>query len=251
MELAAEPAMIQWNIGCSGYAYPEWRGLFYPAELPKVKWFEFYCRHFNTIELNTTFYRFPKVQFLSNWYQRSPKDFSFSIKAPRLITHFNRFKDAQKYLTDFYSNVQAGLKEKAACILFQFPANYVYDKEHLDTIISLLHPEFNNAVEFRNQSWWNETVFTKLTENRIAFSGMSHPSLPDTVIQTSSTIYFRFHGVPGLYISAYQTEQLEKIARAIQSLPSIEKAFIYFNNTAEGAALSNAKQFQEIGEYVH
>src|SRR5687768_9900518 len=110
--------MVKWKIGCSGYHYGEWKGMFYPEGLAKSKWFDFYCQHFSTIELNVTFYKFPRVQFLKNWYSKSPLHFTFSVKAPRLITHFKKFKDSQRYLSDFYNTVREGLQEKAGCILF-------------------------------------------------------------------------------------------------------------------------------------
>jgi uncharacterized protein YecE (DUF72 family) len=243
--------MKQWRIGCSGYHYPEWKGLFYPERLAKNRWFDFYCQHFNTIELNVTFYRFPRVEFLKNWYDRSPIDFTFSVKAPRLITHFKKFKDAQHYLSDFYGTVKEGLSEKAACVLFQFPANFQYDDDRLDRIMQLLDLSFKNVLEFRHPGWWNEKVFRLLSERDIIFSGMSHPSLPDDVIHTSRWIYYRFHGVPHLYSSRYELPQLDRIVNQIQHKEGLKESYLYFNNTAEGAAIENARQIKEICEYVH
>jgi uncharacterized protein YecE (DUF72 family) len=243
--------MAQWKIGCSGYHYAEWKGLFYPQGLAKNKWFSFYCEHFNTIELNNTFYRFPRVEVLKNWFEKSPADFSFSVKAPRVITHFKKLKEAQRYLSDFYNAVREGLREKAGVVLFQFPSDFHFDHDRLGRITGLLDPSFTNVVEFRHSSWWNETAFSALKDHGISFSGMSHPSLPDRVIKTTDTIYYRFHGVPHLYISTYEVQQLEKVARAIQQLEGTNSVFLYFNNTTEGAAITNAKQLQEIAELVH
>jgi uncharacterized protein YecE (DUF72 family) len=243
--------MVKWRIGCSGYHYPEWKGLFYPEGMAKSKWFDFYCQHFNTIELNVTFYRFPRVEFLRNWYTRSPADFTFTVKAPRLITHFKKLKEAQKYLSDFYTAVREGLKEKAACVLFQFPANFHFEEERLDRITSLLDKSFRNVVEFRHAGWWQEKVFHLLKQNNIIFSGMSHPSLPETVVQTSDLVYYRFHGVPHLYTSRYELPQLDRVVHEIQGLEGVEEGYLYFNNTAEGSAIENARQLQEICEFVH
>jgi uncharacterized protein YecE (DUF72 family) len=242
---------MNWKIGCSGYHYAEWKGLFYPENIPKSKWFEFYCEHFNTIELNTTFYRFPRVEFLKAWYKRSPENFSFSVKAPRLITHFKRLKDAKKYLSDFYKAATDGLQDKLGCVLFQFPANFRFEEDHLDRIVGLLDPAFNNVVEFRHPSWWTEGAINVLSDHQITFAGMSHPDLPEDVMKSTHTIYYRFHGVPHLYISKYEHQKLEWIAHAIQHLEGINEAYIYFNNTAEGAAIVNSKQFKEICELVH
>lgn len=225
--------------------------MFYPEGTAKKKWFEFYCKHFNTIELNSTFYRFPRVENLRSWYDRSPESFLFSVKAPRLITHFKRLKEAQKYLLDFYTATREGLREKLGTILFQFPANFVCDEHNLERITNLLDPAFRNVVEFRNPSWWNDNVKQVLRENNIIISGMSHPSLPEEVLKTTETIYYRFHGVPHLFISKYDQQYLERVAQTIQHQEGVQEAFVYFNNTQEGAAICNAKQFQEICELVH
>src|SRR6476660_2706168 len=113
---------MQYYIGCSGFYNKDWKEVFYPKGLPQRKWFEFYCSRFNTLELNTTFYRFPKIEFLQNWYKTSPPDFKFSVKAPRLITHFKQFNETDGLLNDFYAAIQEGLKEKAGPVLFQLPA---------------------------------------------------------------------------------------------------------------------------------
>lgn len=251
MDLAAVQAMVVWRIGCSGYHYAEWKGLFYPEGIPKNKWFEFYCEHFNTIELNTTFYRFPRIDTLKAWYKRSPAGFTFSVKAPRLITHFKRLKEAQKYLLDFYTAASEGLLDKLGGVLFQFPPNFLFEQEYLDRIIQLLDPAFNNIVEFRHPSWWSDNVITVLRNHNITFAGMSHPALPGDVVQTTGTVYYRFHGIPHLYISKYEQPQLERVAQAIQQCEGVNEAYVYFNNTAEGAAVINSKQFQEICELVH
>ena len=120
---------MEWKIGCSGYHYEDWKGIFYPEEIAQRKWFEYYTGHFNTLELNVTFYRFPRIESLKNWYNRSLKGFSFTVKAPRPITHFKKFKEAQRMLHDFNQTAKDGLREKLGCVLFQFPANYKYEAD--------------------------------------------------------------------------------------------------------------------------
>jgi uncharacterized protein YecE (DUF72 family) len=242
--------MAEWKVGCSGYHYSEWKRIFYPEEIPQRKWFEFYCQHFNSIELNTTFYRFPKADHLKSLYARSPADFTFSVKAPRLITHYKRLNEAQEALRKFYDTVREGLREKLGFILFQFPSSFVFEEHRLERIVNLTNHDMKNVIEFRHNSWWNENVFSIFTENNIAFSGMSHPDLPDQIVKTTDTVYYRFHGVPHLYFSKYQTEMLERVVIAIQRQPQLNEAFVFFNNTAEGAALTNGKEFMEICESV-
>lgn len=243
--------MVNFKIGCSGYHYPEWKGFFYPVDLSKGKWFDFYCEHFNAIELNVTFYKFPRLEFLRKWYDRAPDDFTFSVKAPRIITHFKKLKDSSKYLHDFYSAVHEGLREKVGCVLFQFPPQFEFDEDKLERIVEMLDPDFKNVVEFRHASWWNDRVYDALKKKKIVFSGMSHPTLPDPVISTNSILYYRFHGVPHLYLSSYSADDLETIVNNILANSNVREAHIFFNNTIEGAALRNAKDFQDIVQLVH
>lgn len=241
---------MQWNIGCSGYHYPEWKRLFYPEDLAQRKWFEHYCTRFNTLELNVTYYRFPRPGTLKRWYDRSPHDFTFSVKAPRHITHFKKFSDAQRMLMDFYTAAQEGLREKLGCVLFQFPSNVVFAYDRLMRILDMLDPSIRNVLEFRHHSWWDVTVYEAFSKANTTFCGMSHPMLPETPVKTTDTVYYRFHGVPHLYSSRYELQKLEELAQnMIKQGP--RSAYIYFNNTAEGHAVTNAKQLQEICEFVH
>lgn len=242
---------MQWHIGCSGFHYKHWKEIFYPKEVPQRLWFEFYSQYFNTLELNVTFYRFPKTSVLASWYQRSDGNFSFSVKAPRLITHFKKMNDCGQLLTDFYGTVEMGLKEKASCILFQFPPRFDYTTERLDKITNSLNPSFPNVVEFRHISWWNEEVYKKLAKNKISFSGMSHPMLPDKIIANTSLLYYRMHGVPRLYESLYSVTDLKKAVKIIKSSAKIKKAFIYFNNDIGGSAIENAKEMIKIADASH
>jgi uncharacterized protein YecE (DUF72 family) len=242
--------MLQWKIGCSGYHYSEWKRIFYPDDLVQRKWFEFYTQHFNSLELNVTFYRFPRMNSLQTWYDRSPANFSFSVKAPRLITHYKRLNDAQRVLQDFYKTAKEALKEKLGCVLFQFPSSFVYEEHRLERIVNLLDHSICNVVEFRHPSWWQDAVYNAFTERNIVFCGMSHPELPDKLIRTARRVYYRLHGVPHLYYSKYETQKLEQLVSEINNLDNIDEAFIFFNNTAEGAAILNAKEVQELSEMV-
>jgi uncharacterized protein YecE (DUF72 family) len=237
--------MYPWRIGCSGFYYSEWKGIFYPESIVQRKWFEYYCDHFNAVELNVTFYRFPKLEFFQSWYNRSPENFTFSIKAPRVITHYKRFTDAQLLINDFYERVAEGLKEKAGSVLFQFPASFSFDDEALEKVVSLLNKSFVNVLEFRHPSWWQQKVYDVLTQNNIAFCGMSHPALPENIIMTSNTVYYRFHGIPELYHSMYKTNELQQVIDRITNFENVEQVCLYFNNTATGAAIINAKELQE------
>lgn len=231
---------ITWHIGCSGFHYKEWKETFYPKGVPQRKWFEYYSTHFDTLELNVTFYRFPQVAFLENWYQKSPGHFSFSVKAPRLITHYKKFNDTRQQLDDFYGTIREGLKEKLGPVLFQFPPQVKYEEALLQKVIGQLDNTFTNVLEFRDASWWRQDVYSLLAKHKIVFCGQSYPGLPDEAIINTPITYYRFHGVPKLYYSEYPTTFLDSIGQEIQDQPSVKTAYLYFNNTAALAAIHNA-----------
>ncbi|MBK0378958.1 DUF72 domain-containing protein [Mucilaginibacter segetis] len=232
---------MDWHIGCSGFHYKDWRGTFYPEDLPQRKWFDFYCEHFNTLELNVTFYRFPQLSFLQNWYQKSPAEFRFAVKAPRAITHYKKFNDTDELVNSFYETINNGLREKLGPVLFQIPPSFNYTEEKLEKIINALNPDFMNILEPRHVSWWQPEVYEKLAQHHITFCGMSHPTLPDEVIQNTPVIYYRFHGVPNLYRSPYSNEFLQHIVNVVKHNKQAQKGWFYFNNDYDAVAIANAK----------
>ncbi|MEO7048578.1 MAG: DUF72 domain-containing protein [Ferruginibacter sp.] len=220
-------------------------GFFYPEELPNTKWLEYYAHHFDTVELNATFYKFPGVIFLKNLYKRTPPGFCFVVKAPKLITHTNRFANSEKIISDFYKVVKNGLQEKLGAVLFQCPPSFSYTEQHLKLVMACMDTSFLNIVEFRHKSWWNKTVYKKLGDANITFCGVSYPGLPDDVIINTASPYFRFHGVPKLYYSMYDEAYLRHVANTFLKNKKVKQGFFLFNNTATRAALENASLLQE------
>ena len=237
---------MEWYIGCSGYHYKEWKDNFYPPKLPQRLWLEHYNNFFKTLELNVTFYRFPQLSFLENWYNISPADYSFAVKVPRAITHYQKFINSEKLLSDFYNVITLGLKEKLSVVLFQLPPNIYYSKEKLKVIINSTNKYFKNVIEFRHESWWRQDVYDELAFHNIAFCGMSHPTLPKDVIANTSLLYYRMHGCEQLYVSCYSTKEIQQLVDDIQSHVHVEEAYIYFNNTAQVNAVNNALEMIEL-----
>jgi uncharacterized protein YecE (DUF72 family) len=232
---------INWRIGCSGFHYKEWKDVFYPAKIPQRLWFDFYCKHFNTLELNSTFYHFPRLTTLQKWNATSPDDFVFSLKVPRLITHYKKFNETENLLADFYATVKEGLSNKTGAVLFQLPPQLHYSEDMLQKIINSMQDGFNNVIEFRSATWWKKEMFEKLAEHKITFCGVSHPKLANDLIINNDVVYYRFHGVPVIYKSAYENDFLKKIADEISANKKVKTAYLYFNNTFGVAALHNSK----------
>jgi len=242
---------MEWHIGCSGFHYKDWKGTFYPENLPQSKWFDYYCDHFTTLELNVTFYRFPQIAFLQNWYNKSPANFRFSVKAPRAITHYKKFNDVKDLISSFYETINNGLEEKLGPVLFQLPPSFNYDEQRLERIINNLDSSFNNVLEFRHQSWWQPAIYQTLANHNITFCGMSYPNLPDEVIKNTASVYYRFHGVPNLYRSPYSAEFLQQVIDNVKSSNKTNQGWFYFNNDYDAVGVANAKQMLDMtGELV-
>jgi len=241
-----------WRIGCSGFHYPEWKEEFYPKGLAQSKWFAFYTQHFNTLELNVTFYRFPQLSSLQNWYEKAPEGFIFSAKVPRSITHFKKFEGTELLVHDFYKVLHEGLREKLGCVLFQLPPQLMYSTEKLDKILRQSDPTFTNVIEFRHESWWRDDVVERLTREQISFCGVSFPKIiHDQPVVNTETAYYRFHGVPRLFYSEYDAAFLKRTTEEIAGNEMAKMVYLYFNNTASLAALHNAKFVQQlIPEYA-
>ena len=138
----------KWFVGCSGFAYKEWKEVFYPQGLPQSRWFDYYTQHFNTLELNVTFYRFPTLKSLQGWYNTAPEGFVFSAKVPRWITHYRKFEETERMLGDFYGLLRDGMKEKMGAVLFQLPGQFAYSKEKLHKMVEQLDYSFYNVMSF-------------------------------------------------------------------------------------------------------
>jgi len=236
----------KWFIGCSGFAYKEWKEVFYPQGLPQSKWFDYYTQHFNTLELNVTFYRFPTIKSLQGWYNKAPDGFVFSAKVPRWITHYRRFEETERMLGDFYGLLKDGMKEKMGAVLFQLPGQFAYSTEKLHKIIAQLDYSFTNVIEFRNEGWWRKDVMQLLKKNNIGFCGVSFPKLPDDAVINTTMPYYRFHGVPRLFYSQYSKAFVKKIYEQLVTKKSAKTIYVYFNNTATQAAINNARYLQTL-----
>ena len=238
--------MIDFKIGCSGYYNRHWSGIFYPEELPSKNWLDYYSEQLNSLELNSTFYKFPTTRVMQNWYKKSPGGFTFSVKAPKFITHINKFNNCRSQINDFYVACKDGLQEKLGCLLFQLPPSLQYSKEKLEQIIASLYQGFKNVVEFRHPTWWREDVFDLLKKAEIIFCIVSHPTMPPTLVTNLPTSYIRLHGTPQMFYSNYPTDYLKDLYELLLTSGNTKEAYIYFNNTAGNAGILNAQEMKRL-----
>jgi len=235
-------------IGCSGFYNNDWKGSLYPEDSKSKDFLTLYSQAFNSVEINSTFYRKPTQKTLQKWFDETPEDFRFFIKIPKTISHEKRLKDCKAEISEFCDHIQSGLKEKLAGFLYQFPPSFKNTPENTEVILDNINFNFLNVIEFRHESWWKEEVFHLLRENNIVFSGVSFPgNLPEEVIINHPDIlYYRLHGKPVLYKSEYPEEFLKDLAEKIEK--EQHKTFIFFNNTWGTAAIHNSLYLKKILE---
>ncbi len=226
------------RIGTSGWLYFHWQGRFYPQDLPKTKWFEYFSKVFDTVELNNTFYHLPKPQTVKNWHKNSPEDFLFAVKASRFITHIKRLNDVEEPLKTFYKTVK-NLKEKLGPILFQLPPSMKQNIKLLETFLKLLPENPATVFEFRNDSWFNDKTYKLLEKYNAAFCIHDLSGCESPKFQTCETIYIRLHGTTGRYSGNYSDEQLAEWAKWIREQKA-KRVFVYFNNDYNAFAVNNA-----------
>ena len=233
------------NIGCSGWFYWDWRGLFYPTQMPTSQWFPYYAESFDTVEINASFYSWPTLAGVKAWMKGLPETpFVFTVKANELITHVKRFEDTAELVKDF-GYVADILGEHMGCLLFQLPPSVRYSKELLRAIVSQMEPGRRNVVEFRHASWWNDEVYAAFRDAGIIFCACSGPKLPDDLIKTADEIYVRFHGVDAWYKYRYSEDQMRDWAKRIAD-SGARRVWVYFNNDYDGNAIDNARQLRDM-----
>ena len=190
--LATNDARWLW-AGASGYSFKEWKGPFYPADLPAERMLDFYATHLPTVEINNTFYRMPSREVLARWRDCTPPAFRFAIKASRRITHDGRLKvdavaDSVQYL---YGNL-AALGDKLGAVLFQLPPLLKKDVPRLQAFLALLPADHRAAFEFRNDTWFDDQVYTALKDAgaSLCFSERED-NAPPPLVETASWGYAR------------------------------------------------------------
>jgi len=234
------------RIGTSGWYYNHWKELFYPAELPKSKWFEYYAGHFDTVEINNTFYHQPKQESIKRWQRLAPEHFIYSVKANRYITHIKRLKDSAEPLDRFFEGVCL-LKRKLGPILYQLPPNFHKDLDLLRSFIKLLPKNQAGVFEFRHKSWYCGDTYKLLDKFGVGFCVHDMPDIVSPRIVTGDIIYIRFHGSTGRYEGNYSKSALQNWAKWLKEhTKEVRNVYAYFNNDIDANAISNAKTLKEL-----
>lgn len=241
-------------VGTSGWTYPDWRGTFYPDDLPSRQYLEFYAREFGTAEINYSFYHLPKPDTYAKWAGQVPDGFLFAVKASRLITHTKRLRGVTEAWRTFVGNAQA-LGAHLGPILLQFPSSFRCDRKRLAAFLDKAqdaapdHRPLRLVFEFRHESWFTEDIYRLLRRHSAALCIADSPRYPRHDVLTADFAYLRFHGREELFVSSYSKAELAEEAGTIQRyLKDGLDVFAYFNNTAGGHAIANARTLRELVE---
>jgi uncharacterized protein YecE (DUF72 family) len=234
-------------IGTSGWTYDGWRGPFYPEDLPKKRWLEWYARQFSSAEINGSFYRTPSLEAVRAWREQTPDDFLFAWKASKFITHWKRLSEKSVNSIQLMETRLKVLGPKAGPVLFQLPARFKADRERLASFLKLLSKRYKYAFEFRDESWYDEKVFKVLRDRHIALCLSDHVDAPAPWKVTAGHVYIRGHGPTGQYKGRYSLKTLREWAAAIKKWKRRGlTVYCYFDNDQKSAAPKDAKRLIEL-----
>ena len=228
-------------IGTSGWHYKHWLGTFYPAGTSAKQQFEYYTKHFDTVEINNSFYRLPSREVFEGWYKNSPQKFLFVIKANRFITHNLKLTRPHEPLSRLFNSILA-LKEKLGPILFQLPPKWKVNTERLKEFLEALPHGYNYVFEFRNETWYTEAIYKLLQQYNCAFCIYQLAGHTSPLIITANFVYIRLHGpTENKYQGSYARTELKKWAKQCIEWQNQKKdIYVYFDNDQEGYAAFNA-----------
>lgn len=229
------------HVGCSGWNYRDWRGRFYPQKLPARRWLEHYGEHFETVEVNATFYGLIKREAVANWVQQTPGGFVFAVKASRYLTHVKRLGDIAPGVARFYERLEPLVEaNRLGPVLWQLPENFVRDDARLAAALERL-PRGKHAFEFRHPSWFDPAVYRLLRAHRAALVIGDHPARGfQTYERTAPWRYLRLHFGKRGRRGNYSPRELEAWATRLHEWRRRDEAFVYFNNDWEAFAPRNA-----------
>jgi uncharacterized protein YecE (DUF72 family) len=236
------------HVGTSGWSYEHWQGVLYPEGAPRRERLSYYAARFRTVEVNSTYYRWPKEASFASWRRRTPEGFLLTAKAPGLLTHVSRLFKPERWVERVGRGL-ARLREKRGVLLVQLPPTLAYDYARLAYFLEVLPGGLRAAFEFRHPSWHREEVFGLLERFGAAYCVMSGAHLPCVLRATAPFVYARLHGPDRahLYAGSYAEGDLRWwAARAGEWERDGREVFVYFNNDGGGHAVRNASDLLRL-----
>ena len=234
------------RIGCSGWIYQHWRGLFYPEKLPVKRWFAHYSSEFDTVEINNSFYRLPKPETFDSWRAQAPPGFCYAVKAHRYATQAKKLKDSEETVPTIMAPVRH-LGETLGPVLYQLPPRFRLNLERLEQFLEVVPKDVANILEFRDSSWYDDRVFALLDQAGAGFCAHDMPGCGSPRLAVGRAAYLRFHGGEGKYWGRYPDERLLGWADWIAGeAKGGRPVWAYFNNDIEGHAVEDARTLRAM-----
>ena len=242
--------MARIRVGCSGWQYASWRERFYPKGLPQRRWLEHYASVFDTVEVNSTFYRLAKPEAVAGWLEQTPPDFVFAAKASQFLTHMKRLIDIEDGIGRFYEGIAPLARSpKLGPVLWQLPERFKRDMPRLAGALDQL-PDGRHAFEFRHPSWFEDDEALELLRwHGVALCVGHHPQRPwQPWVTTADWSFVRFHYGERGRRGNYSETELRELAPRVAELAG--DGYVYFNNDWEGFAVKNALRLRALLEGV-
>jgi uncharacterized protein YecE (DUF72 family) len=228
------------RVGCSGWNYQSWRATVYPKGCPPSRWLERYAELFDTVEVNSTFYRLASRDAVARWIEQTPPDFLFSLKASRYLTHIKRLTNLEAGIQKYYERIEPLTgTPKMGPVLWQLPENFHRDDDRLADALAAL-PAGRHTFEFRHKSWFTEEVYALLREHGVALTIGDHPERPfQSHEMTADWTFVRFHWGSRGRRGNYSESELEEWAERFERWREEVEILAYFNNDWEEFAVKN------------
>jgi uncharacterized protein YecE (DUF72 family) len=235
------------RIGTSGWYYKHWKGLFYPLKIQDSEMLPFYLEHFDTVEINNSFYCLPEKNTVKAWHRHTPNGFLFAVKGSRFITHMKKLRDPAKHINYFYDTVKL-LGPKLGPIVFQLPPRWKCHIERLEAFLNELPKESKYSFEFRDKSWLCSEVYKLLAKHNAALCTYDLKGFESPPEITADFTYIRLHGPSkNAYQGCYDKKALNKWAGRIKTWKDqLAAVYIYFDNDQMGYAAHNAMRLKEM-----
>lgn len=233
------------HIGCSGWHYAHWRGVFYPAELPTSRWFAHYSLSFDTVEINNSFYKLPTAETFAGWREQAPPRFLYAVKASRFLTHMKKLKDPADPLERFFDRTRH-LGSHLGPVLYQLPPQWPVNVERFEAFLRALPRGYRHVVEFRDPSWYNDRIYALLQHYGVALCLHDMQGSATDKLVVGPFIYVRFHFGTTKYGGRYGDDRLDAWAEWLAARASEgHNAFAYFNNDTGGHAPRDAVRLRQ------
>jgi uncharacterized protein YecE (DUF72 family) len=234
------------RVGCSGWVYKHWRGIFYPEGLPQKRWFERYAEEFDTVEINNSFYRLPSGDTFEKWRKQAPPGFCYAVKANRYLTQAKKLKECEEPLERMLAAVQH-LGDQLGPMLYQLPPGMKRNLERLESFLKILPKGVTSVFEFRNADWYVAETYALLDRYRASFCVHDMLGSKTERIAVGPNAYVRFHGGEGKYWGRYSDEGLLSWADwLLEQARKGKSCWCYFNNDIHGHAIDDARTLKSM-----